>query len=84
MTSEPVHYLSLIDVSARLRSGDLKPTTLTEMILARIAQYDGALKSYTTLLADRAMAPKRGRPRDPHLRIFSIRPRGGQSLFRPF
>jgi amidase len=59
MTSEPVHYLSLIDVSARLRSGDLKPTTLTEMILARIAQYDGALKSYTTLLADRAMAKAR-------------------------
>jgi amidase len=59
MTSEPVHYLSLIDVSARLRSGELKPTTLTETILARIAQYDGALKSYTTLLTDRAMAKAR-------------------------
>src|SRR5271169_5816562 len=59
MTREPVHYLSLIDVSARLRSGELKPTTLTETILARIAQYDGALKSYTTVLADRAMAKAR-------------------------
>ena len=29
------------------------------MILARIAQHDGALKSYTTLLADRAMAKAR-------------------------
>jgi amidase len=56
MTSEPVHYLSLMDVSARLRSGELKPTTLTEMILARITRHDGALKSYTTLLADRAIA----------------------------
>jgi amidase len=56
MSAEPVHYLSLMDVSARLRTGELKPTTLTEMILARIARHDGALKSYTTLLADRAMA----------------------------
>jgi amidase len=59
MTSEPVHYLSLMDVSARLRSGELKPTTLAETILARIARHDGALKSYTTLLADRAMAKAR-------------------------
>ena len=55
MTSDPVHYLSLADVSERLRRTELKPTVLTEMILARIAQHDGALKSYTTLLADRAM-----------------------------
>ena len=59
MTSDPVHYLSLTDVSGRLRRGELKPTALTEMILARIAQHDGALKSYTTLLADRAMAKAR-------------------------
>jgi len=59
MTSKPIHYLSLMRVSARLRSGELKPTALTEMILARIARYDGALKSYTTLLADRAMAKAR-------------------------
>lgn len=59
MTSDPVHYLSLTDVSERLRRGELKPTALSEMILARIAQHDGALKSYTTLLADRAMAKAR-------------------------
>jgi Asp-tRNA(Asn)/Glu-tRNA(Gln) amidotransferase A subunit family amidase len=55
MASEPVHYLSLMDVSARLTSGELKPTALTEMILVRIARYDGTLRSYTTLLADRAI-----------------------------
>jgi len=37
----------------------MKPTALTEMILARIARRDGTLKSYTTLLADRAMATAR-------------------------
>jgi amidase len=59
MSSEPVHYLSLMDVSAKLRSGELKPAALTETILARIARHDGSLRSYTTLLADRAMAKAR-------------------------
>jgi amidase len=59
MTLEPVHFVSLMDVSGRLRSGELKPTALTETILARIARHDGTLKSYTTLLADRAMAKAR-------------------------
>ena len=59
MTSDPVHYLSLTDVSERLRRGELRPTALSEMTLARIAQHDGALKSYTTVLADRAMAKAR-------------------------
>jgi amidase len=54
MTSDPVHYLSLTDVSERLRRGELRSTALSEMILARIAQHDG-----TTLLADRAMAKAR-------------------------
>jgi len=37
MTSDAVHYLDLIEVSGRLRRGELKPTTLSETILARIA-----------------------------------------------
>ena len=59
MASDSAYFLSLTDVSERLRRGELKPTTLSESILARIAQHDGALKSYTTLLADRAMAKAR-------------------------
>ncbi len=59
MTSEPLHYLSLMDLSARLKSGAITPTTVTEALLARIRQHDGSLKSYTTLLADRAMAQAR-------------------------
>src|SRR6516162_4196359 len=60
MTSDPVHYLSLTDVSERLRRGELTPTALSEMILARIHRHEGALKSYTTLLAT-APWPKHGR-----------------------
>jgi amidase len=59
MATEHTHYLSLMNVSAGLRSGELKPTTLTETILARIARHDGALKSYTTVLADRAIIKAR-------------------------
>jgi amidase len=59
MTPDAVHYLSLTEVSGRLRRGELKPTTLSESILARIAKYDQTLRSYTTLLADRAMAQAR-------------------------
>jgi amidase len=59
MASDFVHYLSLMDVSAALRSGALTSTDVTETLLARIARRDGALKSYTTLLADRALAKAR-------------------------
>ena len=59
MPPDTTHYLSLLDVSARLRRGDLTPTALAEAILARIARHDGALKSYTTVLADRAMTQAR-------------------------
>jgi amidase len=55
MASEHIHYLSLTDVSAKLKSGELKPSALAETILTRIARHDGVLKSYTTLLADRAL-----------------------------
>jgi amidase len=48
-----------MEVSAQLKRREIKPTTLTEAILHRINQYDGTLKSYTTLLADRAMAKAR-------------------------
>ncbi len=59
MSPDAVHYLSLMDVSAALRSGALTSTGVTEALLARIGRYDGKLKSYTTLVADRAMAKAR-------------------------
>jgi amidase len=59
MATDDLYYLSLMDVSAALKSGALTPTAVTEALLARIARHDGALKSYTTLLADRALAKAR-------------------------
>ncbi len=54
-----VHYLSLMDLSARLKSGALTSVAVTEALLARIAAHDGALQSYTTVVADRALAKAR-------------------------
>jgi amidase len=59
MESEPLHYLSLLDLSARLQAGAVTSTAVTEAILGRIAQHDGVLKSYTTLCGDRALAKAR-------------------------
>ena len=59
MLPEAPHYLSLLDLSALLKAGAITPLAVTEAMLARIEQHDGALKSYTTLLADRALAQAR-------------------------
>jgi amidase len=59
MISDSVHYLSLMDVSEALRRGALTPTGVTEALLARINRHDSKLKSYTTLLANRALAKAR-------------------------
>ncbi len=59
MTVDSLHYLSLMDLSAKLKSGVVTPTAVTEALLARIVKHDAALKSYTTVLADRAMAMAR-------------------------
>ena len=50
-----LHYLSLLDLSAKLRSGALSPVEVTETILDRISALDGTYLSYTTVIADRAI-----------------------------
>ncbi len=50
-----VHYLGLVDVAHRIRAGALTSAEVTAAVLDRIAKFDGALGSYTTVLAERAM-----------------------------
>ncbi|MDR3494162.1 MAG: amidase [Ancalomicrobiaceae bacterium] len=50
------HYLSLLDISVRIRTGALSPVAVTQALLQRIAALDGTLTSYTTVIADRALA----------------------------
>ncbi len=59
MASHPLHYLSLMEVSGLLQSGATSSVAVTEALLARIAALDDGLKSYTTVLADRALAKAR-------------------------
>ena len=55
MTDE-LHYQTILNLSARIKSGDLSPVTLTEAMLARIETLDGRLKSYATVMAEQALA----------------------------
>jgi len=56
VASDDLHYLSLMDVSALIRSGAVSPVEVTQTLLARIDDLDGGLDSYTTVLHDHAMA----------------------------
>jgi amidase len=55
----PLHYLSLQDVARRIASRSLSPVQLTQQMLDRIASVDPSLKSYATVMRDRALADAR-------------------------
>ena len=59
MPETPLHYQTISEVGARLRSGELSPMELTQAILERIEALDGQLKSYATVMADSALASAR-------------------------
>ncbi|MDX1384983.1 MAG: amidase family protein, partial [Thermoanaerobaculia bacterium] len=52
----PLYFQGLLDVSARMRTGDLSPVAVTETLLERIAGVDPALHSSATVMADEARA----------------------------
>jgi Asp-tRNA(Asn)/Glu-tRNA(Gln) amidotransferase A subunit family amidase len=45
MSDDALHYASLTEVAAKIRSRALSPVALTEMMLRRIEQVDPALHS---------------------------------------
>jgi amidase len=57
--AEPLHYLSLQEVSHRIAARAVSPVALTQYMLARIARTDPILKSYATLMTDTALADAR-------------------------
>ncbi len=59
MPDMPLHYQTIAEVGARLRSRELSPVELTQAILERIETLDGDLKSYATVMADSALASAR-------------------------
>ena len=56
MTGQPLEYWSLLRLSAALREGKISSVEVTRSMLDRIAKHDGTYRSYTTVMADRALA----------------------------
>jgi amidase len=56
---EKLHYLRLFEVAGLLQTGEISPLDLTQYMLDRISRFDGRLKSYATLTAERALAAAR-------------------------
>ena len=59
MPDTPLHYKTITEIAALIRSRELSPTEVARASLDRIADIDGDLKSYATLTADRAMSAAR-------------------------
>jgi len=53
---QDLHYASLLEISARIASGELSPVSVTQTMLTRIAAVDPALNSYLAVTGDSALA----------------------------
>ena len=56
MPDTPLHYQTIAEVGAHLRSRELSPVELTQAMLGRIDSLDGTLKSYATVMSESAIA----------------------------
>lgn len=56
MTDSNLHYLGLVEVGKLIQSRKLSPVEVTQAELDRIARLDGALKSYSTVVGEAALA----------------------------
>jgi aspartyl-tRNA(Asn)/glutamyl-tRNA(Gln) amidotransferase subunit A len=54
MTDRDTAYAAIADIAPRIAAGDLSPVALTEHMLTRIEQHDGALNSFITVMASSA------------------------------
>ena len=56
MTDRPLHYRTITELAAMVRSGAVTPTGLTEHLIGRIEALNGPLNAFNLVTADRAMA----------------------------
>ena len=56
MSIQPLHYRSITELAAMLRSGEITPTGLTKHFIERIEKLNGPLNAFNLVTADRAMA----------------------------
>jgi amidase len=61
---DDLHFRSLGEVARLLKTREISPVELTQHMLERISAFDGRLKSYATVTAERALAAARRAERE--------------------
>src|SRR5262245_65716040 len=56
MTETPLHWLTINELSQRIRQGALSPVKLTEHMLSRLEALDGTLHAFKLVARERALA----------------------------
>ena len=56
LSDTPLHYRTITELAALLRSGDITPTGLTQHLIERIEALNGPLNAFNLVTADRALA----------------------------
>src|SRR5262245_61211193 len=56
MTETPLHWLTISELSQRIRHGVLSPVELTEHLLSRLETLDGTLHAFKLVARERALA----------------------------
>ena len=56
MTETPLHWLTISELSQRMRQGALSPVELAEHMLSRLEALDGTLHAFKLVARERALA----------------------------
>ena len=56
MSKTPLHFKTITEIAEAIAAKQLSPVEITTAMLARIAQLDGQLMSYATVMSEHAMA----------------------------
>ena len=64
MSETPLHFKTITEIAELIASKQLSPVDVTTAMLARIAQLDGQLMSYATVMTEHAMAAARKAERE--------------------
>lgn len=54
MANTPLHYMTITELAALIKSREISPVEVTEQMLSRIEDLDGRYMSYATVMADHA------------------------------
>jgi amidase len=64
MPDTSLYFHTIAELAALIRTQQLSPVEVTQVLLERITQFDGRYKSYATVMADQALAAARRAEQD--------------------